>query len=142
MVSDVCSSCEIFKSKHWNQRFFVKSSFLWHYFAQFHVFNKFDLTKTKYSRSISGIFCILPNSETLIDFWITFSRVLNKILNWIFQINIELNNLIEWIAGVERWMNNRIEWIFEIRYWIVYWIESFLGPIQRLIESSKSIGHP
>ena len=57
-------------------------------------------------------------------------------------MNIELNNLIEWIAGVERWMNNPIEWIFEIRYWIEYWIGSFLGPIQRLIESSKSIEHP
>ena len=39
-------------------------------------------------------------------------------------------------------MNNQIEWTFEIRYWIEYWIESFLGPIQRLIESSKSIEHP
>jgi len=57
-------------------------------------------------------------------------------------MNIELNNLIEWTAGVERWMNNWIEWKFEIRYWIEYWIESILDPIQRLIESSKSIEHP
>ena len=57
-------------------------------------------------------------------------------------MNIELNNLIEWIAGVEHWMKNRIEWLFESRYWIEYWIESFLGTIQRLIESSKSIEHP
>ena len=30
----------------------------------------------------------------------------------------------------------------EIKYWIEYRIEWFLGPIQRLIESSKSIEHP
>ena len=53
-----------------------------------------------------------------------------------------MNILIEWIAEEEHWMNNQIEWTFEIRYWIEYWIESFLGPIQRLIESSKSIEHP
>ena len=48
LVSDVGSSCEIFLSKHWNCSFFVKSSFLWYYFAQFHVFNTFNLTKTTY----------------------------------------------------------------------------------------------
>ena len=53
-----------------------------------------------------------------------------------------MNILIEWIAEEEHWMNNQIEWTFEIRYWIEYWIESFLGPIQRSIESSKSIEHP
>ena len=53
-----------------------------------------------------------------------------------------MNILIEWIAEEEHWMNNQIEWTFEIRYWIEYLIESFLGPIQRLIESSKSIEHP
>ena len=53
-----------------------------------------------------------------------------------------MNILIEWIAEEEHWMNNQIEWTFEIRYWIEYWIESFVGPIQRLIESSKSIEHP